>query len=53
MTVRWEYCERTTDAVAQLKAEGYRLLAIEQVEGAVMLIERLIQRTGKRPKKED
>ena len=37
MTVQWEYCERTTDAVAQLKAEGYRLLAIEQVEGAVML----------------
>ena len=39
MTVQWEYCERTTDAVAQLKAEGYRLLAIEQVEGAVMLNE--------------
>ena len=39
MTVRWEYCERTTDAVDQLKAEGYRLLAIEQVEGAVMLNE--------------
>ena len=39
MTVQWEYCERTTDAVTQLKAEGYRLLAIEQVEGAVMLNE--------------
>lgn len=39
MTVRWEYCERTTDAVDQLKAEGYRLLAIEQVEEAVMLNE--------------
>ena len=39
MTVRWEYCERTTDAVDQLKAEGYRLLAIELVEEAVMLNE--------------
>lgn len=37
MTVRWEYVEKTAEAVTRLKAEGYRVLAIEQVEGAVML----------------
>ncbi len=37
MTVRWEYAEKTTEAVMRLKEEGYRVLAIEQVEGAVML----------------
>ena len=37
MTVRWEYAEKTTEAVMRLKEEGYRVLAVEQVEGAVML----------------
>lgn len=37
MTVRWEYAEQTTEAVMRLKEEGYRVLAVEQVEGAVML----------------
>lgn len=37
MTVRWEYVEKTAEVVTRLKAEGYRVLAIEQVEGAVML----------------
>ena len=37
MTVRWEYTPTTIEAVERLKAEGYRVLAIEQVEGAVML----------------
>lgn len=39
MTVRWEYTPTTLEAVGQLKAEGYRILAVEQVEGAVMLDE--------------
>lgn len=37
MTVRWEYTPTTIEAVERLKAEGYRVLAIEQVEDAVML----------------
>ena len=37
MTVAWEHYPSTVDCAKQLKADGYRLLAIEQVEGAVML----------------
>lgn len=37
MTVAWSYCEQTAEAVTHLKEEGYRVLAVEQVEGAVML----------------
>lgn len=36
-TVAWEYYQATTEAVAALKEQGYTVLAIEQVEGAVML----------------
>ena len=36
-TVAWSYHQTTLEAVEQLKAEGYTLLAVEQVEGAVML----------------
>ncbi len=37
MTVEWAYAPMTRTVVEQLRAEGYRVLAIEQVEGAVML----------------
>ncbi len=37
MTVAWSYCEQTAEAVTRLKEEGYRVLAVEQVEEAVML----------------
>ena len=36
-TVAWEHNPSTTEVVAQLKEQGYTALAIEQVEGAVML----------------
>lgn len=36
-TVAWEYYNATTEAVTMLKEQGYTVLAIEQVEGAVML----------------
>ena len=36
-TVAWEYYQTTTEAVTMLKEQGYIVLAIEQVEGAVML----------------
>lgn len=36
-TVNWKYWERTQDAVAQLKADGYTVYSIEQAEGSIML----------------
>ena len=36
-TVAWEYFKTTVEAVETLKNQGYTVLAIEQVEGAVML----------------
>ena len=36
-SVDWVYYERTQDAVEHLKAEGYEVWAVEQVEGSVML----------------
>lgn len=37
MTVDWKYYEHTLDAVADLKAQGYTVCCLEQVEGSVML----------------
>ncbi len=37
LTVPWSYSPSTVEAVEQLRAEGCRLLAAEQVEGSVML----------------
>ena len=36
-TVKWRYFDTTEAACQQLKAEGYRIFAIEQVEGSVPL----------------
>lgn len=33
-SVRWTYCKDTLDAVHELRAEGYEVLAVEQVEGS-------------------
>lgn len=38
-SVPWEYTEETEDAVTQLKANGYRVFAVEQVENSIMLPE--------------
>lgn len=35
--VAWRYFERSTDAVDALHAEGYTVLAVEQVEGSTLL----------------
>lgn len=40
-TVAWEYSESTLDAVAALKAKGYTLIAVEQVEDSVSLCDYL------------
>ena len=36
-SVDWLYYEHTVDAVLALKARGYKVLAIEQTEGSMML----------------
>lgn len=36
-TVPWRYFSTTAEACRELKARGYRLFAVEQVEGSVML----------------
>ena len=36
-TVPWRYFSTTSEACRELKAMGYRIFAVEQVEGSVML----------------
>ena len=36
-SVSWKYYENTLDAVMEIKAEGYEIIAIEQVEGSIEL----------------
>ena len=37
LTVAWSYSPTTEECIAQLRDAGYRILAVEQVEGAAML----------------
>ncbi|MFI3288524.1 MAG: RNA methyltransferase [Rikenellaceae bacterium] len=37
MTVKWSYHSTTVECVEELRAKGYTILAIEQIENAVML----------------
>jgi tRNA G18 (ribose-2'-O)-methylase SpoU len=46
-TVAWEYFKTTVEAVELLKSQGYTVLAIEQVEGAVMLDSLTVDRSKK------
>lgn len=36
-SVPWAYFEKTEDSIQQLKEEGYRIFALEQVENSIML----------------
>ncbi len=36
-SVPWQYAEQTEDAVTQLKANGYQVFAVEQVENSILL----------------
>ncbi len=38
-SVNWQYFEETSSSLEQLKAQGYQIVAIEQVEGAIPLQE--------------
>ena len=37
MSVAWSYYPTTLECVEKLRSEGYRIIAIEQIEGATML----------------
>lgn len=47
LTVKWDYYPTTVECVEALRAAGYTILAIEQVEGAVMLDELQVDPTRK------
>jgi len=36
-SVKWKYFEKTLDAIAGLREEGYIILSVEQTEGSVLL----------------
>lgn len=38
-SVDWKYYKETTDAVTDLKSKGYIIIAIEQVEGSISLLD--------------
>ncbi len=44
MSVAWSYHRTTAECIEELHAAGYRVLAVEQVEGAVMLDELRVER---------
>jgi tRNA G18 (ribose-2'-O)-methylase SpoU len=46
-SVEWAYHEETTDTVMQLKAEGYKIIGIEQADGAVELQDVIIEKGQK------
>ncbi len=46
-SVDWQYAESTLDLINSLKKDGYTVLAIEQVENAVMLQDLNIRPNGK------
>ena len=46
-SVEWKYFEKTEDAVAMLKEQGYTVLAIEQCEGSTMLQDFKYEKEGK------
>ncbi len=36
-SINWKYYENTLDAIVELKEKGYKILSVEQVEGAITL----------------
>ena len=46
-SVAWKYFPETTDAISYLKAEGYKIIGIEQAEGSVELQDMHIEKGGR------
>jgi 23S rRNA (guanosine2251-2'-O)-methyltransferase len=46
-SVNWSYSEKTVDAILDLKSRGFTILAIEQVDGSIMLESLNVDLNGK------
>jgi len=46
-SVPWKYFASTSEALSELRQEGYKLIAIEQAEGSIELQDVLIEKDGK------
>ena len=46
-SVEWHYCEDVCDAINELKCKGYKICAIEQVEGSISLEQFIINNCEK------
>ena len=46
-SVQWEYREETGEAIDELKARGFQILAVEQTENSVLLDQLLVARNKK------
>lgn len=46
-SVPWEYFEKTEDSITKLKANGYQIFAIEQVENSIMLPDFKVEESSK------
>ena len=42
-SVEWEYAEKTSDAIALLKTQGYRIVGVEQTSASLELSKSLFQ----------
>ncbi|MFI3265378.1 MAG: RNA methyltransferase [Rikenellaceae bacterium] len=47
MTVEWKYYKTTDQSICELKAQGYTIISIEQVEGSVMLNDFTVDESAK------
>ena len=47
MSVEWEYCEDVLQLIDRLKADGYEVCSIEQVNGSVSLTDFAVNKDGK------
>lgn len=47
LSVMWEHRDSTLDVVRELSQDGYKIVAVEQVEGAVMLDELRVDKDAK------
>ena len=46
-SVYWKYFNKTTDAIKQLKKDGYKIISVEQTEKSIMLNDYSIESNGK------
>ena len=43
-SVEWKYFKKTTDAIKQLRKEGYKIISVEQTDASIMLNEFTLQK---------